>query len=197
MGKSGSGKSTLLKLLYSYYKVGRGTIMINDIDINDYALSDIRDNIGYISQNETLYTDTVKNNVILDRDCSYDDFLKVCKRTYVDEIVSSSPLGFDTFLEENGINISGGQRQRIVLARMLLKKWQILLIDEGLSQLDVNLERKVLKNLFRDYNDKTIIVVSHRNDNIDLYDKVVYLKDGIVTETEKRSSFYEKRNNVI
>ena len=105
MGKSGSGKSTLLKLLYSYYKVGRGTIMINDIDINDYALSDIRDNIGYISQNETLYTDTVKNNVILDRDCSYDDFLKVCKRTYVDEIVSSSPLGFDTFLEENGINI--------------------------------------------------------------------------------------------
>ena len=80
---------------------------------------------------------------------------------------------------------------------MLLKKWQILLIDEGLSQLDVNLERKVLKNLFRDYNDKTIIVVSHRNDNIDLYDKVVYLKDGIVTETEKRSSFYEKRNYVI
>lgn len=197
MGKSGSGKSTLLKLLYSYYKVGRGTIMINDIDINDYALSDIRDNIGYISQNETLYTDTVKNNVILDRDCSYDDFLKVCKRTYVDEIVGSSPLGFDTFLEENGINISGGQRQRIVLARMLLKKWQILLIDEGLSQLDVNLERKVLKNLFRDYKDKTIIVVSHRNDNIDLYDKVLYLKDGIVTETEKRSSFYEKRNNVI
>lgn len=197
MGKSGSGKSTLLKLLYSYYKVGRGTIMINDIDINDYALSDIRDNIGYISQNETLYTDTVKNNVILDRDCSYDDFLKVCKRTYVDEIVGSSPLGFDTFLEENGINISGGQRQRIVLARMLLKKWQILLIDEGLSQLDVNLERKVLKNLFRDYKDKTVIVVSHRNDNIDLYDKVVYLKDGIVTEIEKRSSFYEKRNNVI
>ena len=120
LGESGIGKSTLLKLIYKYYDVDRGQIFINGYDINDYTLADIRRNITYISQNEMLYTDSIRNNIILDRNISENDFLNVCKMTYVDEIIKDNILGYDYITEENGSNLSGGQRQRIILARGLL-----------------------------------------------------------------------------
>ena len=176
LGESGIGKSTLLKLIYKYYDVDRGQIFINGYDINDYTLADIRGNITYISQNEMLYTDSIKNNIILDRNISENDFLNVCKMTYVDEIIKDNILGYDYITEENGSNLSGGQRQRIILARGLLKNSKIIMIDEGLSQIDIKLERIILENLFWTYQDKTFIVVSHRENNTDLYDRVIRLR---------------------
>ena len=85
-------------------------------------------------------------------------------------------------IEENGYNLSGGQRQRIILARALLKNFEVLIIDEGLSQMDINLERKILKNLFKMYENKMIIVISHRLDNMDLYDRVIELKNGEIVK---------------
>ena len=110
------------------------------------------------------------------------DFINVCKLTYVDKIVKNMFLGYDTKLEENGQNISGGQKQRIILARTLLKKSNIMLIDEGLNAIDVNLERKILKNIFREYKNKTIIIVSHRLENMDLYNKVIKLENGMIND---------------
>lgn len=188
MGNSGTGKSTLLKIIYAYYKVKRGTIKIGRIDINDYETQDIRKNIGYISQNETLFTDTIRNNIILDRNISPKKFLDVCKITGVEEIVKDMPLGYDTPLEEGGVNISGGQRQRIILARMLFKECQILMIDEALNQLDISSERKILKQLFKLYKEKTIIVISHRKDNMDLYNKVIKLENGQIIEELVRNN---------
>ncbi|MFR5984165.1 MAG: peptidase domain-containing ABC transporter [Bacilli bacterium] len=176
LGESGIGKSTLLKLIYKYYDVDRGQIFINGYDINDYTLADIRGNITYISQNEMLYTDSIRNNIILDRNISENDFLNVCKMTYVDEIIKDNILGYDYITEENGSNLSGGQRQRIILARGLLKNSKIIMIDEGLSQIDIKLERIILENLFWTYQDKTFIVVSHRENNTDLYDRVIRLR---------------------
>ena len=180
LGNSGSGKSSLFKLLYGYYKPERGQIYINNYDILDYDLEDIRNDISYISQHEMLYTDTILNNIILDREVDKESYLNICKLTYVEDIVKSRFLGYDTLLEENGVNLSGGQRQRIVLARALLKKSKILLIDEGLNEVDINLERKILKNIFSVFNDKTIIIISHRLDNMDLYDKVVKMEEGMI-----------------
>lgn len=178
LGSSGSGKSTLLKLLFRYYEIPRNRIFINNYDILDYNLLDIRKNISYISQNEFIYTDTIKNNIILDRDIPLSEFLFVCKLLYISDIVSDNPLSYDMPLEENGINISGGQRQRIILARTILKKASIILIDEGLNEIDVSLERKILKNLFMYLKDKTFIIISHRTDNMDLFDKVIRLDSG-------------------
>ncbi|MGM9875921.1 MAG: peptidase domain-containing ABC transporter [Bacilli bacterium] len=180
LGESGIGKSTLLKLIYKYYDIDRDVIFINGYDINDYSLSDIRRNITYISQNEMLYTSSIRDNIILGRNISEEDFLNMCKITYVDEIIKDNILGYDYVLEENGINISGGQRQRIILARGLLKNSKIIMIDEGLSQIDINLERIILENLFCMFYDKTFIIVSHRENNIDLYDKVIRLSDSKV-----------------
>ena len=188
LGQSGSGKSTILKLLYKYYKTKRDTIYIDNIDINDYSLEDIRSNIVYISQDETIFTDTIKNNIILDRNIKHEKFIEICNLTYVNEITKKLFLEYDTKLEENGLNISGGQRQRIILARALLKKSNIILIDEGLNAVDINLERKILKNIFNKYKDKTIIIVSHRLANIDLYDKVIKIQQGIILDEYSKPS---------
>ena len=186
IGSSGSGKSTLLKILYRYYETNKNNIYINNYDLLDYKLKDIRKNITYISQNEFLYTDTIRNNIILDRNIDEKEFLDVCNTTYISDIVKDNILSYDFRLEENGANISGGQRQRIILARALLKKSKIILIDEGLNEIDINLERKILKNIFEKYQDKIIIIVSHRLNNIDLYDRVIKLENGITTDVIKK-----------
>ena len=190
MGPSGSGKSSLLKIIMKYYSVKRNKILINNIDINDISYNTIKNNISYISQNELLYTDTIRNNICLDRNISEKEFLEICKISKVDEIIENTFLGYDTNLEENGHNLSGGQRQRIILARSLVNNNKILLIDEGLNQLDINLERQILKELFKQ--NITIIVVSHRIDNMDLYDKVIKLKEGEIDMIlDKKESIYE------
>jgi len=190
LGSSGSGKSSLLKLLYKYYEVERNKIYINDYDINDFTLKDIRENITYISQNEVLYNDTIRNNIILDRNIDDKSFINVCNMLYVNEIIKDNILSYDYSLEENGANISGGQRQRIILARALLKNSKIILIDEGLNEIDINLERKILKNIFAYYKDKTIIIVSHRLDNMDLYNKVINIEKGRVKDVLTRNEWY-------
>lgn len=190
LGTSGSGKSTILKLLLKYHQTNRNMIFINNIDINDLTINDVRSNITALTQNEILYNDTIKNNIIMDRNINDDNFLEICRLTYVDEFVKDMFLGMDTKLEENGLNLSGGQRQRIMLARMLLKDANIILIDEGLNAIDINLERKILKNIFNKYSNKTIIVISHRRENVDLFDKVIYLEQGNLINEFKRPEEY-------
>ena len=109
LGNSGSGKSTLLKILYKYYDVSRGMVLVNGIDINDFSISDIRDDIIYVSQNETLYTGSIKDNILLNRDIDYKDFLDMCCYLEVDNIIKDNLLGYDFLLEENGANISGAK----------------------------------------------------------------------------------------
>ena len=148
LGDSGSGKSTILKLLLKYYEINRNMIYLNGIDLNNYSISDVRNSIGLMSQNEILYTDTILNNITLYQEIDSNKWLDICKITYVDDFVKKFFLGYQTKLEENGLNLSGGQRQRLLLARLLLQEKEVIIIDEGLNALDVNLERKILKNIF-------------------------------------------------
>ncbi len=179
LGNSGSGKSTLLKLLMKYYETNRNSIYINNIDINDYKLPN---GILYISQNENLFTDTLINNITFDNkyNLSYiNDISNIC---CLNDVLIKNNLNYDSLIEENGFNLSGGERQRIILARALLKKFNILVIDEGLNQVDISLERKILKNIFRKYKNKTIIVISHRLENLDLFNHMIKLENGVIKE---------------
>lgn len=185
LGSSGSGKSTILKLLYKYLEADRKTIYINGYDINDYSLSDIRESITYVSQNELLFNDTIRNNIILGREVSEIDYLNICKILHIDDIVKDSIQGYDYVLEENGINLSGGQRQRIILARSLLKNSNIIMIDEGFNQIDITLEREILQDIFTYYHNKTFIIVSHRKENSDLYNRIIKIKNGVVQSIEE------------
>lgn len=190
LGSTGSGKSTLLKILCKYYKIKDNCITYGNHDLNKIPISNIRKEITYISQNEIIYTDTIKNNIILNRNINSKDFNEICKLTYVNDIVSELYLGYDTLIEENGANISGGQKQKIILARSLLKPSNILIIDEGLNEMDINLERRILKNIFNKYPNKTIIVTSHRTENMDLYNQVIKIEDGRIIENLKKKNYY-------
>lgn len=182
IGDSGSGKSSLMKLLINYSKVDRNEITIDNKDINDYNKMELRKRIAYVSQNEYLFTDSIYNNVVLNIETNYDKFLHIAKFTEIDKIVKNKSLGYDTLLEENGFNISGGEKGRIALARALLKDFDILLLDEALSEIDVNMERRILKRMFNEYKNKTMIIISHRLENMDLFDKIVRISSGTITK---------------
>ena len=178
IGKSGSGKSTLFKILMRFYKTKNNKVFINDIDLNNYDIDTLNNNILYLGQNEILFNDTMYNNLVFGNSKS-SKVLDVSKMCFVDKIIDSN-LGYNMMIEENGFNLSGGEKQRIVLARALLKNFNILIIDEGLSQVDVNMERKILKNIFDKFKDKTIIFISHRLDNLDLFDNLIRIENGVV-----------------
>lgn len=183
LGSSGSGKSTLFKLLKRYYEVPRNKIFLGTNDINDY---DNVNFVSYIHQNENLYTGSMLENIVLGVKIDECYLKKICKICKLDEIINREQLGYYQLIEENGINLSGGERQRIVLARTLLKPFSILIIDEELNQLDVNLERKILKDIFHEFYDKTIIVISHREENLDLFSHKVRMSHGkIIEDVEK------------
>ena len=177
LGKSGSGKSTLVKILMKYYRVERQMVFINNIDINDYIETK---GILYISQSENLFIDSLYNNLTLYNCISMNKILEVSKICEIEDIINNNTLGYNMLIDENSSNISGGEKQRIVLARTLLNNFNILIIDEGLNQVDIDLERKILKNLFNKYKNKTILVISHRMENIDLYDRKIVIEDGVL-----------------
>ena len=146
----------------------------------------MKDNITYISQNEYLFTDTLYNNITLGK--KVDNLEKIIDICELKDLINKNPLGIYTLIEENGFNLSGGERQRIILARALINIKDYLFIDEGLSEVDINLERRILKKIFKNYHNKTIIFVSHRNDNVDLFDKLVKLDEKVVLEKNKGGS---------
>lgn len=188
MGPSGSGKSTLLQCIKGYYPIDETQIFINHECISYYDSSYLQSQILYISQNETLILGSVYENVtMLDtyEPCVVEAVMKLCE---IDVIVKEHPLGYQMPVEENGSNLSGGERAQIVLARTLLKPFQVLLIDEGFGQMDVNLERRILKKLFENYSDRMIAVISHRRDNMDFYHQVLHLEKGRIVKVLERST---------
>ena len=181
-GDSGTGKSTLVKILMRYINIDYGMVKIKNIDINHYHLENIRKNITYVSSNEYLFNDTIKNNISLYREYQDEEIDKVCKICFVDEIIKSKDTGLNTMIEENGFNLSNGERQRIILARSILKESSIYIFDEALGQIDINKEKKILESIFKYLNNKIIIVISHRFNNKKLFDRVLKLEEGIINE---------------
>lgn len=184
-GESGCGKSTLVKMLLRYIEVPFGIIKIADIDINHYHLENLRTNITYVTSNEYLFTDTIRNNILLNKEIPEEEFNKVCELCLVTDIVKDSKLKYDSLIEENGFNFSNGERQRIILARSLLRKSSIYIFDEALAQIDITREKKILTNIFTYCANKTIIVISHRFNNKKLFNRVLKLEKGKIVEGKK------------
>ena len=182
-GSSGSGKTTLLKILKKYYRVENNKVFIDNIDINNLNLDMVNKNIKYVSQQEILFTDTLYNNLDLNRKINLDKINEVIKMAHINQ-------DLNLFIEEDGFNLSGGEKQRIILARALLSNFKILILDEALNQVDINLERKILKNILNKYQNKTIIYVSHRKENQDLFNKKIIIEKGNL------ESIFKERSNI-
>ena len=182
-GDSGSGKSTLLKMLLRYIDVDFNHIKISNIDINHYHLENIRSNITYVTNNEYLFNDTLKNNILLYREIDEEEFQHICSICLVDDIIKNNMTGYDSMIEENGFNFSNGERQRIILARSILRNSNIYIFDEALGGIDITKEKKVLENMFTYLKDKTVIVISHRFNNKKCFNRVLKLENGQIYES--------------
>ena len=183
IGKSGSGKSTLFKVLKGYYNIDYDSITINNIDIKNYKNNILCNKILYINQNEILYNDTLINNILIDN-CSEEKLVDICNICSINDIIKNNNLGFNMMIEENGFNLSGGQRQRIVMARSLIKDFDILIIDEALNQLDIYSEKKILSSIFNYYPSKTIIFITHRLNNCNMFNHLIEMKEGMIIKDE-------------
>lgn len=182
VGESGTGKSTLVKMLMKYIEVPFGFISINNIDINHYHLDNLRNNITYVGNSDTLFTDTFYNNIVLNGNVLKENFEKIVKITKVDEIVKDDGLKYQKVIEEDGFNLSTGERQRVILARALIRKSDIYIFDEAFSQIDLNKTEEILNDVLKYLEDKTVIVISHRNNFYKLFNRVLKLENSQIYE---------------
>ena len=164
-GHSGCGKSTLCKMLNRSIDNYQGNIYINGYDIKNYSLKTIRNYIVYVSQRENLFTDTIKNNIVLDQDITIEELQQIINITKINEILEHKSFKLDSMLYDSGYNLSGGERQRIVLARALIRKPKILILDEALNQVDYETEKYIIENLDAYLKYTTLIYVSHSNND--------------------------------
>lgn len=162
-GPSGSGKSTICKLLYRSLGTYSGNIEFNNTSECDFSLKAIRENVLYVGQNEKLFTGTIRENILCFRNILDKEFIHVCKICKIDEIVNKRPNRYNSIINASLNNLSGGEKQRIILARALLKKAKIIILDEALSEVNLDLEKEIITNIILNFKECTLLYVSHKN----------------------------------
>ncbi|MDO4368940.1 MAG: ABC transporter ATP-binding protein [bacterium] len=184
VGKSGSGKSTIFNLLTKTYDNYTGKITIDDIDVKDLTEDSLRNNISIITQNPYIFNLTIKENLkLIDRKITDKEMKEACKQAQIHDYIESLPEGYNTLLEEGGINLSGGQRQRLAIARAILKQSKIILFDEATSALDNITQKEIQEQIQKVSKDHTIITIAHRLSTIIDSDKIYLLEKGTVVAT--------------
>ena len=183
IGPVGSGKSTLLELIVRNYDPMSGEILIDNLNLKNHNKNNIRENISYVPQTTFLFSDTIKNNIRFGKnDAQMPEIKKYSKISCVSDEIEDFPQKFDSILGERGINLSGGQKQRIALARALIKKPKILLLDDCLSAVDLETENEITSNLLIETGNITKVIVSQRTSTIKKCNKIIVLKDGKIIE---------------
>ena len=204
VGHSGSGKSTILNLIPRFYNVKSGDIKIDDQSIYKKKIKSLRKQISLVSQDTTLFDDTIKNNIAYaNMDATENDIKEAAKLSYCEEFINELPNKYETIIGENGIRLSGGEKQRISIARAMLKKTPIILLDEATSSLDSETEEKIQNALNILTKNKTTIVIAHRLSTILNSDKIFVVEKGKILASGKHDellkisgqykSFYEKQ----
>jgi subfamily B ATP-binding cassette protein MsbA len=183
VGRSGSGKSTLVSLLPRFYDVGAGSILVDGRDIREYELRNLRQQIAVVSQDVTLFDDTIRNNIAFGRKVSESELMQAAEAAHVLEFASNLPTGLDTVVGDRGVLLSGGQRQRISIARALLKNAPILILDEATSALDTESERHIQAALAHLVRNRTTFVIAHRLSTVEQAERIVVLDAGEVVES--------------
>ena len=198
-GPPGAGKSTILKLLMRFYEVRNGRILIDGCDIRQVEIKSLRDHIALVPQEPFIFSGTVKENIAFGNpDASMEDIVRAAKAAKIHDFISSLPDGYNTVIGERGITLSGGQRQRIAIARALVKRPKILLLDDPVSNLDTETEKKLIDDLKKILRGMTVIIVGQRISLATLADRILVLDQGRIVEegTHKelvsRSGLYYK-----
>jgi subfamily B ATP-binding cassette protein MsbA len=183
VGRSGSGKSTLVNLLPRFYDVKFGEVRIDGVDVREYGLRSLREQIAVVSQDVVLFNDTIRNNIAFGREVSDEALEEAAEAAHVLEFTRDQPAGLDTMVGDRGVLLSGGQRQRIAIARALLKNAPILILDEAMSALDTEAERHIQAALAQLVRNRTTFVIAHRLSTVEQADRIIVLDSGSIVES--------------
>ena len=204
VGLSGAGKSTILNLIPRFYDPSSGSILIDNQSIHDANIYSLRKNISLVSQETTLFDDTVRNNIAYAKlDASHEEIMLAAKNSHADEFIQKLPNGYETIIGENGVRLSGGEKQRLSIARAMLKKSTIILLDEATSSLDSDTEEKIQNAITLLTKNKTTVVIAHRLSTILNANMIYVVKGGeiitngthtnLLINSETYKNFYEKQ----
>ncbi|MBD37971.1 MAG: ABC transporter permease [Euryarchaeota archaeon] len=193
MGHTGAGKTTILKLLMRYYVPDSGEVLINGNDINNYTLESVRDAIGFVSQDPFLFYGTIRDNVRYNQEATDEDLSTALELAGALEFVKELEDGMETMVGDRGAKLSGGQRARVSLARALLKKPSLLILDEASSALDAETERRIQENLLSTGSGRATIAVAHRLSTIRNANEILAMVDGAVVERGKHDELLEHK----
>ena len=184
VGTSGSGKTTISRLLFRFYDIDHGTILINNQDISKVSLHSLRSMIGIVPQDTVLFNDTIEYNIVYgcQNTVTKEDVIQVAKTASIHDFIMSLDKQYDTIVGERGLKLSGGEKQRVAISRALLKNTPIIIFDEATSALDTNTEREVQKSLDNLAEDKTTIIIAHRLSTITQADKILVFDEGKLKE---------------
>ena len=183
VGPTGSGKSTMVSLIPRFYDPSAGRVLVDGVDVRDFKLQELRNQIGYVLQDTVLFRGTVAENIAYGRGmATREEIVEAAKLANADEFIVKMPQGYDSFVGDRGETLSGGQRQRIGIARALIRNNPILILDEPTAALDTESEKKVIEGLERLMKGRTVITIAHRLSTIRDANKIIVLKEGVVAE---------------
>lgn len=193
LGKTGSGKSTIVNLLLRLYDIDKGKIMFSDIDIKELSFKSLRENIGYVPQDNFLFSTSIDENIAFafDDEISEERIIEAARMGEIYDNIIDFPNKFSTVLGERGVTLSGGQKQRTSIARALIKKPSVLILDDSLSSVDTKTEEKILSNLNEISKNSTTIIISHRISTVKDSDEIIFLEDGEIVERGTHNELLE------
>jgi ATP-binding cassette subfamily B protein len=183
VGESGAGKSTISRLLFRFYDVTEGAILVDGQDIRNVTQESLRKTIGVVPQDTVLFNDTIYYNIAYGYPAAESTAVeKAAKHAHIDTFIKTLPEGYNTLVGERGLKLSGGEKQRVAIARTLLKNPSIFLFDEATSSLDTKTEKEIQKNLLKISQNHTTLIIAHRLSTIVHADEIVVLHEGVIVE---------------
>lgn len=193
MGETGCGKSSILSLIGRHYDVSSGEVLIDGVNVKKWNLDSLRENMAVVFQDTFLFSDSIKDNIDFGGNKSEDEIIEAAKDSCTYDFIKEMPEGFETEVGERGLGLSGGQKQRLAIARALVRKTPILILDDATSALDMETEFNVLKNLSKKQDKATTFIIAHRISGVKDADIILFMKDGEIVEMGDHESLLKKK----
>lgn len=201
IGGTGSGKSSFVSLIPRLYDVTSGQVLVDGVDVRDYELTELRNLIGVVLQKNTLFSGTIRENLLWGKkDATQEELEEACRASCADEFIKTQPDGYDTYLSQGGLNLSGGQKQRLCIARAMIKKPKILILDDSTSAVDTGTEAVIRDSFRTTLKGTTVFIIAQRISSVEQADKIIVLDDGQIAdvgthqELLERCSIYQEIN---